>query len=87
MGRLAPPRTANKFDTHDELPFGEMAVPDGTPPVDSGTARRFEGTGLGLALTKKIVEFQGGQISVESEQGKGSTFTVSIPIGKNGARL
>lgn len=48
--------------------------------LDSGTARRFEGTGLGLALTKKIVEFQGGQIAVESEADRGSTFTVTLPL-------
>jgi signal transduction histidine kinase len=48
--------------------------------LDSGAARRFEGTGLGLALTKKIVEFQGGSIGVESEWGKGSTFTVTLPL-------
>jgi signal transduction histidine kinase len=47
--------------------------------LDSGTDRRYQGTGLGLALTKKIVEFQQGTISVESEVGKGSTFTVILP--------
>jgi PAS domain S-box-containing protein len=48
--------------------------------LDSGTARRFEGTGLGLALTKKIIEFQGGRISVESQPGTGSVFTVVLPL-------
>ncbi|PIL42667.1 PAS domain-containing sensor histidine kinase [Massilia eurypsychrophila] len=48
--------------------------------LDSGTARRFEGTGLGLALTKKIIEFQGGHIGVESEPGKGSVFIVVLPV-------
>jgi signal transduction histidine kinase len=48
--------------------------------LDAGTARRFEGTGLGLALTKKIVEFQGGHITVESEHGQGSVFSVVLPL-------
>jgi PAS domain S-box-containing protein len=47
--------------------------------LDSGTARHFEGTGLGLALTKKIVELQGGHIRVEAEPGKGSLFTATLP--------
>lgn len=48
--------------------------------LDSGASRHYEGTGLGLALTKKLVELQSGTISVESEIGKGSTFTVLFPI-------
>jgi len=47
--------------------------------LDSGTDRRYEGTGLGLALTRKIVELRKGTIRLESEVGKGSTFTVVLP--------
>ena len=47
--------------------------------LDAGTARQFEGTGLGLALTKRILEIQDGSIQVESEFGKGSTFTAVFP--------
>jgi signal transduction histidine kinase len=49
--------------------------------LDSGAGRRYEGTGLGLALTKKLIELQKGSITVESEPGKGSTFTVILPMG------
>jgi len=47
--------------------------------LDSGATRRYEGTGLGLALTKKIIEFQGGTIEVASEHGRGTVFTVNLP--------
>ncbi|HWD19826.1 MAG TPA: PAS domain S-box protein [Verrucomicrobiae bacterium] len=48
--------------------------------LESGHARRYEGTGLGLALTRKLTELQGGVITVQSEVGHGSAFTVTFPL-------
>jgi PAS domain S-box-containing protein len=48
--------------------------------LETGTARHFGGSGLGLALTRKIVEMQGGNINVESVVGEGSTFAVTLPL-------
>ncbi len=47
--------------------------------ADSGTSRQFGGTGLGLVLTRRFCEMMGGSVSVESEPGIGSTFTIRLP--------
>ena len=50
--------------------------------VDKGRARKNGGTGLGLAIVKHIVQLYGGTVALESEVGKGSTFTVSLPLAQ-----
>ncbi|MEZ5042903.1 MAG: ATP-binding protein [Saprospiraceae bacterium] len=51
--------------------------------ADSSTARRYEGTGLGLALTRELVDLMMGTIQVKSELGKGSEFAIQLPIYRN----
>ncbi len=51
--------------------------------VDSSATRRFEGTGIGLALTKELVELHHGEIMVHSKTNKGTEFIVHLPLGKD----
>jgi signal transduction histidine kinase/CheY-like chemotaxis protein len=48
--------------------------------LDAGAAKKHQGTGLGLALTKRLVEAQGGQVAVRSTPGEGSTFSAILPL-------
>ena len=48
--------------------------------IDSGLARRHDGTGLGLAICRRLATLMGGTVGVDSEWGRGSTFTVILPV-------
>lgn len=47
--------------------------------ADGSSKRKFQGVGIGLALVKELVEIQGGQVTVQSKEGKGTTFTITLP--------
>jgi PAS domain S-box-containing protein len=56
--------------------------------ADSSTSRKYGGTGLGLTITRRIIEKMGGEVTMRSEVGQGSTFSIRIPTGPlNGVRM
>ena len=70
-------------DTGIGIPQDRQAAVFGSfTQVDGGTTRRFGGTGLGLSISKRLVEMMGGQMGLESEEGKGSSFWFTVPFGK-----
>ncbi len=69
-------------DTGSGIPADELPkIFDRFHRVEGAQGRSFEGSGIGLALVQELAKQHGGLIRVESELGKGSTFTVSIPRG------
>ncbi len=68
-------------DTGIGIPSAKLdAIFEEFTQVDDSASRRYQGAGLGLPITKKLVEMHGGQIWVESKVGQGSTFTFTLPV-------
>ncbi|HZD03078.1 MAG TPA: ATP-binding protein [Actinomycetes bacterium] len=69
-------------DTGEGIPASELPrVFERFYRVDKARARRTGGTGLGLAIVRHVAESHGGRVTVESKVGKGSAFTITLPVG------
>ncbi|MCG3156451.1 MAG: Sensor histidine kinase RcsC [bacterium] len=74
-------------DTGPGIPNGQLdKIFDRFYQIDASHTREHEGTGIGLALTKELVELHHGEIVVQSEVGQGTTFIVRLPFGKEHLR-
>jgi signal transduction histidine kinase/CheY-like chemotaxis protein len=68
-------------DTGIGIPPDRMAgIFEAFTQADSSTTRKYGGTGLGLTITRRLVDLMGGELTVQSEQGQGSTFSFSLPL-------
>ena len=71
-------------DQRDDL--REIPPGQGRPAGDDAMTREYSGTGLGLSIVKELCKLLGGEVTCESELGKGSTFTVRLPLQLPGDR-
>jgi signal transduction histidine kinase len=80
---MATPKRGIEFrvgDTGIGIPRGQLPrIFDAFYQVDGGSTREYGGTGLGLAIVRRLVEAHGGKVDVDSDEGQGTTFFVSIP--------
>ncbi|MCC7267389.1 MAG: response regulator [Caulobacteraceae bacterium] len=80
--RLADDRARIAIEVHDTGPGiseeGQARLFSAFTQLDASTTRRFGGTGLGLAISRRLAEMMGGELSVSSEVGAGSTFTLAF---------
>lgn len=81
LGRSNGSAVISVEDTGIGIPAGQVTtIFERFQQVDSTSTRRYEGTGLGLTIVKESVEIQQGTVEVESELGRGTVFTVRLPL-------